>query len=180
MTTIDMPAHVTAKTWLKLLALASALALAGVYVLQYGFGFEPCQLCHWQRYPYMAVIAVAAVGVVSRYVRLALVVVVALFLTGAGIAFYHVGVEQGVFALPTGCAAVGAATSVADLRAQMMTQAPACDQVSVSFLGLSLSAWNGLTATVLALASILALRAPLDKQPSRAPTASPGRIRFSR
>ena len=177
---MDMAADVPAKTWLKLLALASALALGGAYVLQYGFGFEPCELCYWQRYPYMAVIAVAAVGVVSRYVRLALLVVVALFLTGAGIAFYHVGVEQGVFALPAGCAAVGAATTVEDLRAQLMTQAPACDQVSVSFLGLSLSAWNALTATSLALASVLALRAPLDKQPRRPPTASAGRIRFSR
>jgi disulfide bond formation protein DsbB len=161
---MDMLRSVTAKTWLKLLALAAFLALATAYTLQYGFGFEPCQLCYWQRYPYMAVIGVAALGVITRYVRLALLAVVLLFIAGAGIAFYHVGVEQGVFALPSGCLAGGTATTVEELRAQLSTQAPACDQVSVTMLGLSLSAWNGLAASFLALASILALGAPLDRQ----------------
>lgn len=161
----------SAKTWLKLLALASASALAVAYLLQYGFGFEPCQLCFWQRYPYMAAIAVAVVGVISRYVRLALLALVLLFLIGAGIAVYHVGVEQGVWALPAGCATVDGATSVAELRAQLATQAPACDQVTVSLLGLSLSAWNGLTASLLMLASILALRAPLGELKKPPPAA---------
>jgi disulfide bond formation protein DsbB len=171
---------VTAKTWLKLLALAAFLALAVAYTLQYGFGFEPCQLCYWQRYPYMAVIGVAAVGVVSRYVRLALLAVILLFLAGAGIAFYHVGVEQGVFALPSGCLAGGTAATVEELRAQLTTQAPACDQVSVSLLGLSLSAWNGLAASVLMLASILALRAPLDHQRPGSRLVGAGRVGLSR
>ncbi len=177
---MDMLRSVTAKTWLKLLALASFLALAGAYTLQYGFGFEPCQLCYWQRYPYMAVIAVAAVGVVSRYVRLALVVSVALFLAGAGIALYHVGVEQGVFALPAGCTAVGTATTLEDLRAQLATQAPACDQVSVAFLGLSLSAWNALTAGALAILTVLALRAPLDGGTRTGRITATGRFGVSR
>lgn len=157
----------TAKTWLKLLALATALVLASAYALQHLGGFEPCQLCYWQRYPYMAAIAVAVAGVVSRFVRLALVAMVALFLVDAALAFYHVGVEEGLFALPAGCVSTGTATTVEELRAQLLTAAPACDQVSVSFLGLSLSAWNGLTALVLAIVSALALRAPLGGAVSR-------------
>jgi disulfide bond formation protein DsbB len=177
---MDMLRSVTAKTWLKLLALAAFLALAAAYTLQYGFGFEPCQLCYWQRYPYMAVIAVAALGVVTRYVRLALLAVVLLFLADAGIAFYHLGVEQGVFALPSGCLAGGTATTIEELRAQLSTQAPACDQVSVSLLGLSLSAWNGLAASFLALASILAMRAPLDRQQNGSRLAGTRRVGINR
>lgn len=153
---------ISAKTWLKLLAVATVAVLASAYALEHLGGFEPCRLCYWQRYPYMAAIAVAAIGVVSRYVRLALLGIIVLFLLDAGIAFYHVGVEQGLFELPAGCATVGAATTIEELRAQLRTAAPACDQVSVSFLGLSLSAWNGITALLLAAASLLALRAPLD------------------
>jgi len=156
----------TAKTWLVLLGLATALVLASALAMQYLGGFEPCRLCYWQRYPYMAAIAVAVLGVASRFVRLALVALVALFFVDAGLAFYHVGVEEGLFALPAGCASAGTASTIEELRAQLMTAAPACDQVSVSFLGLSLSAWNGLTAMALALASGLALRAPLA--PTRA------------
>lgn len=149
--------HLTNRTALLLLGLASLLALLSAYSLQYLGGFAPCQLCYWQRYPYMAVIAVAAFGAISGFVRPALVLTGLLFLVGAGIAFYHVGVEQGVFALPTGCASAGAATSIEDLRAQLATAAPSCDQVSVSFLGLSLSAWNGIAAAALTLASVAAL-----------------------
>jgi disulfide bond formation protein DsbB len=148
---------VSARTWLILLGLASAGALASAYALQYLGGFEPCQLCYWQRYPYMAVIAVAVVGVASRFVRLALLAALVLFLVGSGISLYHVGVEEGIVALPAGCAAIGTATTVEALRAQLMTAAPACDQVSVSFIGLSLSAWNSITAAVLALITLAAL-----------------------
>ena len=148
---------VSARTWLVLLGLASAAALASAYALQYLAGFEPCQLCYWQRYPYMAVIAVAAVGVASRFVRLGLLLVLVLFLTGMGLSLYHVGVEQGIFALPAGCAAGGTATTVEELRALMMTAPPPCDQVSVMFIGLSLSAWNAIASAVLAAGTFAAL-----------------------
>jgi len=149
--------QLTDRQALLLLGLASLLALLAAYALQYLGGFAPCHLCYWQRYPYMAVIAVAAFGAITGVVRPALVLTGLLFLIVAGIAFYHVGVEQGVFALPTGCASAGTATSIEDLRAQLATAAPACDQVSVSFLGLSLSNWNGFAAAFLALANVAAL-----------------------
>lgn len=148
---------VSARTWLVLISLASAAALASAYALQYLAGFEPCQLCYWQRYPYMAVIAVAVVGVASRFVRLGLLLAFVLFLTGMGLSLYHVGVEQGIFALPIGCAAGDAATTVEELRAQLASAPPACDQVSVSFIGLSLSAWNGVASAVLAAMTFAAL-----------------------
>jgi disulfide bond formation protein DsbB len=151
--------RLTNRNALLLLGLASLLALLTAYALQHLAGFAPCQLCYWQRYPYMAVIAVAVLGALTGLVRPALALAGVLFLVGAGIAFYHVGVEQGVFALPTGCASVGAATSIEDLRAQLATAAPACDQISVAFLGLSLSAWNGIAAATLTLASVAALLA---------------------
>ena len=149
--------RLTDRTALLLLGLASLLALLTAYSLQYLAGFAPCQLCYWQRYPYMAVIAVSALGALTGLVRPALAVTGVLFLVGAGIAFYHAGVEQGVFALPAGCISVGTATSIEDLRAQLTAAAPSCDQISVAFLGLSLSAWNGIAAATLTLATVAAL-----------------------
>lgn len=147
----------SAKTWLVLLGLAAAGALASAYALQYLAGFEPCQMCYWQRYPYMAVIGVAVLGVASRFVRLGLVAALGLFLVGAGLSVWHVGVEQGVFALPTACVAGGSATTVEELRVLIMTAAPTCDQVTVSFLGLSLSTWNGIASLLLAAVAFAAL-----------------------
>lgn len=148
---------VSARTWLVLLGLASTAALASAYALQYLAGFEPCQMCYWQRYPYVAVIAVAVIGVASRFVRLGLLVTLALFLVGTGLSVWHVGVEQGIFALPTDCVAGGTATTVEELRALIMTAPPTCDQVTVSFLGLSLSTWNGIASLTLAAATFAAL-----------------------
>ncbi len=154
---LDLVRSVSAKTWLVLLALASAAALAAAYALQYLGGFEPCQMCYWQRYPYMAVIGAAVLGVASRFVRLALAAALLLFLVGTGLSAWHVGVEQGLLALPEGCAAIGTAATVAELRAQLLSAAPACDQVTLRFIGLSLSAWNGITALVLAGLTFAAL-----------------------
>ena len=148
---------VSARTWLVLLGLASVAALASAYALQYLAGFEPCQMCYWQRYPYMAVIGAAVVGVASRFVRLGLLVTLVLFLVGVGLSVWHVGVEQGIFPLPTGCVAGGTATTVEELRALIMTAAPTCDQVTVRFLGLSLSSWNGIASLMLGAVTLAAL-----------------------
>jgi disulfide bond formation protein DsbB len=72
-------------------------------------------------------------------------------LVGAGIASYHYGVEEGWFALPTGCAAGGDATSVEELRRMLSEARPACDQVQFNVFGWSLAAWNVLASVVLAI-----------------------------
>lgn len=142
--------------WLALLGLGVLLALATAHALQYLGGYLPCQLCYWQRYPYFGVLAVAALGLAAGRPRPALPLVALLCLASAGIAGFHVGVEQGVFALPGGCVAGTTATSVAELRAQLTTAAPACDQVSLTVLGLSLSAWNALAGLALGLLGLVA------------------------
>ncbi|MEZ5864429.1 MAG: disulfide bond formation protein B [Geminicoccaceae bacterium] len=142
------------RAWLLLSGLLAAAALAVAYALQYLGGYQPCQLCYWQRYPYFAVLAVTALGVALGRPRHVLLLAAALFLVTAGIAWYHVGVEQGMFALPTGCAAGGEATSIAELKAQLATAAPACDQVGLTILGLSLSNWNALAGMAFALVGV--------------------------
>lgn len=144
----------SARAWLLLSGLLAAAALAVAYALQHLGGYQPCQLCYWQRYPYFAVLAVAALGLALGRPRPALLVAAALFLVTAGIAWYHVGVEQGLFALPTGCAAGTGATSVAELKAQLATAAPACDQVGLIVLGLSLSNWNALAGMAFAVVGL--------------------------
>lgn len=145
----------SAGTWLAFLGLLALLALGFAHALQYLGGYQPCQLCYWQRYPYFAVLAVVGLGLAIGRPRPALLLVAVLFLATSVIAWYHVGVEQGLFALPTGCAAGGSATSLAELKAQMATAAPACDQVGLTLLGLSLSTWNALAGLAFALLGLV-------------------------
>ena len=140
------------------LALIAALLLATVLALQYLAGLAPCPLCVWQRYPHLAVAVLGLIG--WRWQARPMLGLIALVLLGgAGLAAYHVGVEQGWIALPAGCAAGQDATSVEELRQLLAEAPPPCDQVGLTFAGLSLAGWNLIGSLVLAgIAAWAALR----------------------
>ncbi|HEX6113793.1 MAG TPA: disulfide bond formation protein B [Geminicoccaceae bacterium] len=124
-----------------LLALASAAILLAALALQYLGGLLPCPLCIWQRWPYVALVALGLLG--WRWRPRTLLGVATLVLLGsAGLAAYHVGIEQGWWALPGGCVAGGSAESVEELKRLLAEAPPACDQVGFTFLGLTLAGWN--------------------------------------
>jgi disulfide bond formation protein DsbB len=134
---------------------ASALALGAALLSQYWGGLSPCELCLLQRWPWWIAIAVAgAAWLTGGRLKLTIpaILLAAVFVCGAGIAFYHVGVEQHWFAGPSACTAGGAdATSVDALRAQLLGKQPVmCDQVQWSLLGISLAGWNLLASMAMA------------------------------
>jgi disulfide bond formation protein DsbB len=142
-----------------LLAVASGAILLGALSLQYLGGLPPCPLCIWQRWPYVAVIALGIAGW-RRQPRAALGIAIAVLLGGAGLAAYHVGVEQGWWALPGSCVAGGGAESVEDLRRLLAEAPPACDQVSFTLAGLSLAGWNLVTSLGLAAFALVSALGP--------------------
>jgi len=133
-----------------LLALASAAILLGALALQYVGGLPPCPLCIWQRWPYVALIALGVAGW-RWHPRAMLGVATLVLLASAGLAAYHVGIEQGWWALPAGCVAGAGADSVEDLKRLLAEAPPACDQVSFAFLGLTLAGWNLVASLGLAM-----------------------------
>lgn len=136
-------------------ALASVFALAFAFTLEYLFGVAPCTMCIWERWFYVAVIALAFACLPFGRERLALALMILILLGNAVLSSYHVGVEEGVFALPNTCQATIKATTIEELRAQLANTRPTCDQAALRFLGISLAGWNGLYAAALAgLASL--------------------------
>jgi disulfide bond formation protein DsbB len=73
----------------------SLLAALGSEVF---LGLEPCILCVYQRFPYLAVIVFGTIGLSFRkrppLPRLMIGLIGITFLVNSGIAFYHTGVEQ--------------------------------------------------------------------------------------
>lgn len=132
-----------------LLAAAATAILLTALGLQYLGGLPPCHLCVLQRYPFAALIAIGILGWYWQP-RLMLALAALVLLTSAGLAGYHLGVEQGWWALPAGCTAGGDARSIDELRRMLAEAPPTCDQVSFTFLGLSLAAWNGMISLALA------------------------------
>jgi disulfide bond formation protein DsbB len=144
----------TAARWAAVLVwAAAAVAIGTALTLELGFGVEPCHLCLYERMPYYAILGLLPVAAAIGRPRLGLGLAGLLLLGNAGLSAYHVAVEQGLVALPTGCVAGGEAETLEELRAQVMGAAPTCDRVTASFLGLSLAAWNGLFAVAAGLAA---------------------------
>lgn len=72
----------------------AALGLAIALVSQYGFGWAPCELCLWQRYPYYVGLGLALPALLWRVEPRWLLAGAALvFAIGCAIAFYHTLVE---------------------------------------------------------------------------------------
>ncbi len=138
---------------------AGAAILGAALAAQYLGGLAPCELCHYQRWAYVAAIALAAAALRMPRARRPLTAAAGLvFAVGAAVAFYHVGIEQGWFRGPGSCAAPPLeAQSLAELK-RLLEAAPVvrCDEVPWSLLGISLAGYNLLLSSGLALASFWA------------------------
>jgi disulfide bond formation protein DsbB len=147
-----------------LMLVGSIGVIVGALLFQYVGGLEPCELCLIERWPYYTGIPLLALAwVVHRYRKAALCVLflaAALFLAGATISFYHVGVEQHWFAGPTACTSPAMeAHTIEALRAQLTQQEPVrCDVVQWSLFGVSLAGLNLIASLVLAALSLVGLR----------------------
>jgi len=120
-----------------------ALALAGAYVSQYGFGLHPCEMCWWQRWPHFAALAVGLWSTQMRFNRL-LVALGALLIAVSGvIGVFHAGVEYDWWEGITGCATI-ANTGGSALDAILAAPITRCDQAAFRFLTISMAGWNGL------------------------------------
>lgn len=141
-----------------LLFLASAATLLGALAFQYIGDFDPCVLCVYQRWPYLVVAGLCVLAwVVKPLTRSALFACGTVFVVSTGLGAYHVGIEQGWVAGTVACGASGSATTVNELRSQIMN-APAtrCDEIAWSLFGISLAGYNLLVSLALAVLSWVA------------------------
>ncbi|MFA5120060.1 disulfide bond formation protein B [Zavarzinia sp.] len=137
----------------------SAALLGGAFAFQIFGGLAPCELCVWQRWAHGGAIASAMVAFVlpRRLGWIGLGLGVLGLVASAGIAVFHVGVEQTWWQGLASCGgSSGPAASVADLLAQLeVAPVVRCGDAAWSFLGLSMAAWNALISAALALAAVL-------------------------
>jgi len=146
-----------------LLMIAALLILAAVWIIQ-GLGYAPCELCLTERYAFYAVAPLAALTAYfanhgAKGIARALFNLIALvFLANAGLAFYHVGVEQHWWPGPTACTgSLSGPVSVNDLTKQLNSvRVVNCDEVQLRILGLSLAGWDVVASMGLTIYAALA------------------------
>ncbi|MDC0344657.1 disulfide bond formation protein B [Alphaproteobacteria bacterium] len=151
---------------------ASATALLSAAIFQFGFGYKPCVLCQLQQGIFAVSLCLSLTflytGLPSRWIMLSLI---ATLLSGAGVAFYQVLVEQGIVPLPSFCKPAVRITSAHDLLAQLTPLSPSCAKPAWSFIGLSMAAWNMLYSCALLNILLFSLRPSPQIKRNRAPDA---------
>lgn len=134
----------------RLIAVLLPTALiAGALTSQYVGGLYPCEMCHWQRWPHYAAIAIALLSFAAPRpgVRpLVLLAALAVAISGA-IGVFHAGVEYHWWQGITACSSTirGSGGSAADMLSRIM-KAPVvrCDVAQWRFAGISLAGYNAL------------------------------------
>jgi disulfide bond formation protein DsbB len=141
-------------------ALSSLALLCGAWIAQYGFGLDPCQLCYYQRKPYMLNVALGLAAFLiapkNRKATLLLVALCALsFAADAAIAAFHVGVEQKWWKGLESCAnfALPDNATAEELRAFIMSREKPidCGRPAFVLFGISMAGYNFIAATTLAV-----------------------------
>lgn len=139
----------TKSNLISLAAFGSFALLAGAFIFQF-FGFAPCQMCLWQRYPHAVAVVIGLLALIlTRFqIQLAILGALAALTTGA-IGIYHTGVERDWWEGPSSCTG-GGALNLTDPLSTDIAPIVMCDDVVWSLLGLSMASYNGLISLVLA------------------------------
>ena len=142
-----------------LAASGSAALLAGAFTFQY-FGYPPCHLCLWQRWPHAAAILIGLVALALPRVTALPALGALAALTTAGIGVYHTGVERGWWEGPNTCTSgpIDGVSSAELLDRIMNAPLIRCDEVAWQLMGLSMASWNALLSFGLAAIWVMALR----------------------
>ncbi len=148
------------KTLARLFLLMATAPLVLALASQYLFGLKPCELCVFQRIPYMAIILFSFLAIKRPRLKIFLfsaIMIIHAFLIDAGIAFYHIGVEKHWW-IHGNCASTLNMDSIEALRASILaTPAVRCDDIQFELLGLSMAGWNFIYALCAGIFSIYAL-----------------------
>ncbi len=128
------------------ITLYGAVVMGIVYIFQYGFGYQPCQLCVWQRFPWSMVILLGAVAYLAPLMAKKILYICTFILfIGMGIAIFQAGVEYGFW---TGLSSCGGSTQMLSgsaLLNSLETQiAPQCDTASWTLFGVSMAGYNAI------------------------------------
>ncbi|TXH36259.1 MAG: disulfide bond formation protein B [Rhodospirillaceae bacterium] len=152
-------------TWLVTGGALAALCIA--WLAQYAGGLAPCELCYLQRYGYWTVIVLGIVTITQNdrpQRRGWLLVLMGLaLLVVAGIAVFHVGVEQKWWEGSTACVGASTAGDTTEELTEAIMNAPLvrCDVAAWEMFGISMAGYNILYALLLAALTFVGVRRSL-------------------
>ena len=134
----------------------SLIVIVIVLIAEFYFSLLPCELCVYQRFPYIVVIIFAALAIGSGFYdkqKIALLFA-SIFLVSSFLAFYHSGVEYGLWSYG-GCAKQALPDTLEKFHSSLAHPMPkSCNEIEWTIFNLSISIYNGVLSLALSIISL--------------------------
>ena len=130
---------------IKLIFLISVIALVSAFFIEYVLGHQPCNLCILERIPYLLAIIIILLNFkFSHYEKFFILLLSIIFLAGAIISLYHLGIEQGFVQESLVCDLKSGSNllSKEEILKQLQEKNVSCKDVTFKIFGLSLTSYN--------------------------------------
>ena len=145
------------KIILNLILLFSIVAIITAYIIQYVLGHQPCNLCLFERIPYIFSIIIISVCLFSnKFEKITLIILSLTFFSLTILSFYHLGIEQGFIKESLVCNLNTPSNELTkeDLLNQLKEMPISCKDVTFKIFGLSLATFNIFISLILSAITI--------------------------
>jgi len=133
------------KLLIKIIFLVSILALASAFFIEYILGHQPCNLCIFERIPYLLAIIIILLNFkFNQFEKFFILLLIIVFLFGAILSLYHLGIEQGFIQESLVCDLKSGSNllSKEEILKQLQEKNVSCKDVTFKIFGLSLTSYN--------------------------------------
>ena len=141
---------------IKIIFLVSILALLSAFFIEYILGHQPCNLCIFERIPYLLAIIIILFNLkFNQFEKFFILLLVIVFLFGTILSLYHLGIEQGFIQESLVCDLKSGANllSKEEILKQLEEKSVSCKDVTFKIFGLSLTSYNILISLLISISS---------------------------
>ena len=141
---------------IKLIFLISIIALVSAFFIEYVLGHQPCNFCILERIPYLLAIIIILLNFkFSHYEKFFILLLSIIFLAGAIISLYHLGIEQGFIQESLVCDLKSGSNllSKEEILKQLQEKNVSCKDVTFKIFGLSLTSYNILISLLITIST---------------------------
>ena len=139
---------------LKLILIISVIALTSAFFIEYILGYQPCNLCLFERVPYLLAIIFIILNYKFAHLEKKLILLLSVtFLTATLLSLYHLGIEQGLIKESLVCDLNNGSNllSKEDILKQLQQKNVSCQDVTFKIFGLSLTSYNILISLIISI-----------------------------
>ena len=142
------------KKFLFALLIFISFILVSAFIIEHRLGHQPCKLCLYERIPYfLSVLLIIKIFFIRIYERETLLILSLVFIISTCLAFYHLGIEQGLFKESLACTVGNLSENITkeELLEQLNQNIISCKDVSFRIFGFSLAEINTIFSLILSV-----------------------------